>query len=64
MGLLPKNITIRFGAQRASIYGNTSAVKTAAIIVAAKDEVRESHAMEVVSRIIRPKILDEEFADY
>jgi hypothetical protein len=42
--LFPKNLTIRFGAHRASVYGSISASKTAALTAAAKDPARESHA--------------------
>jgi hypothetical protein len=37
LGPLPKNLTIRFGAHRASIYGTTKAAKTTALTTTAKD---------------------------
>ena len=37
LGPLPKNLSIWFGAHRASIYGNTKATKTMALTAAAKD---------------------------
>jgi len=61
--IFPKNLTIRFGARRSSIYGSNSASKTAPLTAAAKDQVRESHAKDLTS-LIRPMILDEEFPDY
>jgi hypothetical protein len=64
LGLLPKNLIIRFGAHRASIYSNTSAATTAALIAAAKDHIRDSRARELASRTVRPKIIDEVFPDY
>ncbi len=63
-GPFPKNLTINFGAHLSSIYGGTSASKTAALTAAATDQVRESHARELKARPIRPKILDEEFFDF
>ena len=36
-GPLPKNLSIRFGAHRASIYGTTKVAKTMALTAAAKD---------------------------
>jgi hypothetical protein len=35
-----------------------------ALMAVAKDQVRESHARELTSRLDRPKILEEEFPDY
>ncbi len=66
MGLpaLPKNLTIRFGAHRASIYGASHAAKTAPFTTAAKDSVRESHDRDYIANPVHPKILDEEFPDF
>ncbi len=61
LGPLPNNLSIRFGAHCASIYGTTKAAKTMALIAAAKDQAREAHAIELMGRQIRPNILDEEF---
>lgn len=61
---LPKNLSLRFGAHRASIYSTTKAAKTAALTTSAKDATRESHARELTGKHPRPKILDEEFQDY
>jgi hypothetical protein len=62
-GPLPKNLTIRFGQHRVSIYGTTKATKTMALTAAAKDQVRESHARELTGRQVRPKTLDGEFPE-
>ena len=40
LGPLPKNLSIRFGAHRASTYGSTKAAKTMALIAAVKDQTR------------------------
>jgi hypothetical protein len=64
MGPLPKNLSIRLGAHRASIYGTTKAAKTMVLTAAAKDQARESHAIELMGRQIRPQILDKGFQDY
>ncbi len=61
---LPKNLTIRFGAHRASIYGASHAAKTAPFTSAAKDPVRESHARDFIADPVHPKILDEEFPEF
>jgi hypothetical protein len=61
---LPKNLTIRFGAHRASIYGTSHAAKTASFTTAAKDSVRESHARDFIANPVHPKILDEEFPEF
>ncbi len=60
----PKTLSIRFGAHRASIYGNTKAAKTAALTTSTKDQVRESHARDLICRHPRPEILDEVFQEY
>ena len=52
-------MTIRLRAHRASVYGTTSATKTAALIDAAKDQGREFYIREIMVRPIRPIILDE-----
>ena len=41
---IPKKLSIRFGAHRASIYGTTKAAKTVALTAAAKDQACDSHA--------------------
>ena len=45
---IPKNLSIRFGAHRASIYGSTKAAKNMALTSSANDKTRESHAKEIV----------------
>jgi hypothetical protein len=60
----PKNLTIRFGAHRSSIYAGNSAAKTAALTASSKDPVRETHAIEHISRPIHPRIFEEEFPEY
>ncbi len=61
---LHKNLTIGFGAHRASIYGASYAAKTAPFTMAAKDPVRESHARDFIANPVHPKILDEEFPGF
>ena len=61
---IPENLTIRFGAHRASVYGSYVAAKTAPFAVAAKESVREAHARDFIQKPVQPKILDEEFSDY
>jgi hypothetical protein len=63
LGALPKSLTMMFGAHHASIYGQTSTNKTATLAAAAKDQTREAHARELMTKPIRPKILDEEFSE-
>jgi hypothetical protein len=53
-----------FGAHRSSIYGQTSATKTATLTYAAKDHTREALARELTTRTIRLMIIDEEFSEY
>ena len=60
-GPLTKNLTIWFGAHRASVYGTTTAAETMALTTAAKNHARESHAREHTGRQVCPKTLDEEF---
>jgi hypothetical protein len=60
----PKNLSLRFGAHRASVYGSSATAKNAAFNAAAKDPIREAHAMEFMARPVFPQILSEEFADY
>jgi hypothetical protein len=43
---IPKNLTLRFGAQRASVYGSSVAAKLAPFAAAAKEPVREAHARD------------------
>jgi hypothetical protein len=59
-----KNLSIRFGAHRASIYGTTKAAKTMGLTTSANDKTRESHAREITGSYPRPAILDEEFPEY
>ncbi len=61
---IPKNLTIRFGAHRASVYGSYAAAKLAPFAAAAKDQVHEAHARDFIQKLVQPKILDEEFHDY
>ena len=63
-GPLSKNLSIRFGAHRASIYGSTKAAKTMALTPSANDRTRESHCKEIAGSMIRPPILDAEFQEY
>ena len=57
----PKNLTLRFGAHRASVYGSYAAAKLAPFAAAAKDRVREAHARDFIQMPVQSKILDEEF---
>jgi hypothetical protein len=61
---IPKNLTIRFGAHRASVYGNSDAAKITPFAASAKDLVRESQARDFIQESIQPKIRKEEFPDY
>jgi hypothetical protein len=61
---IPKNLTIMFGAHRASVYGSSAAAKIAPFAVATKDSVSESHARNFIQKRIQPKIPDEEFPEY
>jgi hypothetical protein len=61
---LPKNLTIRFGAHRASIYGTSHAAKTTPFTATAKDPERESHARDVIVKPVHPKKLNEEFPEF
>jgi len=61
---IPKNLTLRFGAHRASVYGRSAAAKLAPFAAAAKDPVREAHARAFIQNPIQSKFLDEEFPDY
>ena len=61
---IPKNLTIRFGAHRASVYGSSAAAKTAPFTTSAKDPVRGAHARDFIQKPVQPKILDEEFPNY
>ena len=60
----PKDLTIRFGAPRASVYGSPVATKIVPFTMTTKDSVRESHARDFIKNPNQPKILDEEFPDY
>ncbi len=60
----PKNLSLRFGAHRASVYDSSATAKNVAFNAAAKDSIREAHAMEFMARPVSPKIFSEEFTDY
>jgi hypothetical protein len=60
----PKSLSLRFGAHRASVYGNSNTAKNAAFNSAAKYSIREAHAVEFMARPVPPQILHEEFTDY
>ncbi len=53
-----------FGAHQSSIYGTTFAYTATALTVAAKYQVRETHANELMARHVYTWVLDEEFPDY
>jgi hypothetical protein len=59
----PKNLSLRFGAHRASVYGSSATAKNSAFNAVAKDSVKEAHAMEYMARPVSPQILSEEFTD-
>ena len=61
---IPKNLTIKFGAHRASVYGSSDAAKAAPFAASAKDSVRESHTRDFIQTHNQPKITEEEFPDY
>jgi len=61
---IPKNLTMRFGAHRASVYGSSDAAKAAPFAASAKDSVRESHTRDFIQTHNQPKITEEEFPDY
>jgi len=61
---IPKSLTLRFGAHRASVYGSSIAAKLAPLVAAAKDPTREAHARDFIQKPVQPKILDEVFPDY
>ncbi len=63
-GPIPNNLSIRFGAHRASIYGSTKAAKNMVLTPSANDRTRESHDKEIDGSLIRPPILDAEFQEY
>jgi hypothetical protein len=63
-GPLPKNCNIGFGAHRSSVYGTTMAHKTTALTAAAKDQDKETHANDLMTRPARPRNLHEEFPGY
>ena len=60
----PKNLSLRFGAHRASVYGSSATTKNAAFNAAAKDLGRKAHALEFMARPVLPWIMYEDFADY
>ena len=60
----PKNLSLRSGAHRASVYGSSAAAKNAAFNAAAKDPVMEAHAMDFMARHVLPQIMSETFAYY
>jgi hypothetical protein len=45
----PKNLSLKFGAHRASVYGSSATAKIVAFNAAAKDPVREAHAMKFMA---------------
>jgi hypothetical protein len=47
---IPKNLTIRFEAHRASVYGSSAAAKMTPFDIAAYDHVRESHAKDYLHK--------------
>ena len=53
---IPKNLTIKFGAYRASVYGSLASAKTMPFATAAKDHVRESHAKNFIHKPAQPTI--------
>ena len=61
---LPKNLIIRFGAHRASIYRTSHSAKTIPFSAAAKDPMREPHAHNFIAKHVHPKTLDEEFPEF
>jgi hypothetical protein len=61
---IPKNLTIRFGTHRASVYGSSADAKTTPFAASVKDPVREAHARDFIQKFIQPKIMDEEFPEY
>ncbi len=61
---IPKSLTLRFGAHRASVYGSSTAAKLAPFATAAKDPTREAHARDFIQKPVQSKILDEEFPGY
>jgi hypothetical protein len=60
----PKNLSLRFGAHRASVYGSSATAKNAPFNEVAKDLTREAHAMDFIARPVLPHIISELFADY
>ncbi len=61
---IPNNLTLMFGAHRASVYRRFVAAKLAPFTAATKDPVREAHARNSIQKPIQQKIMDEEFPDY
>jgi hypothetical protein len=61
---LPKNLVIRFGAHRASIYGASRTARSDPLIATAKDPVREAHARDFIANYVHAEILDAEFPEY
>ncbi len=59
----PKNLSLGFGAHRASVYGSSATAKTAVFNAAAKGPVKEAHTMEFMARPVLPRIMFEDFAD-
>ena len=52
-----KNLSLRFGVHRASVYGSSAAAKNAVFNVVAKDPAREAHAMNFMARPVLPQIM-------
>ncbi len=53
----PKNLSLRFGAHRASVYGCSATAKNAPFNAVAKDLTKEAHAMDFMARPVLPHIL-------
>ena len=53
----PKNLSLKFGAHRASAYGSSATAENAAFNAAAKGPIKEAHAMEFMARPVLPHIM-------
>ncbi len=49
---IPKKMTIRFKAHRASVYGSSAVAKLAPFAAADKDPIREAHARDFMQKLI------------
>ena len=56
----PKSLTIRFGAHRASAYGETPTTKTTAFTAVCKNPVLEAQVRDLMNKPVHSQILDEE----